>query len=767
MKILLIQPPFTILRTENKKCHPPLGLAYLASSLKDSFEVKVLDALAVGYDRNEFLDREYLRYGMTFEDIGKKIREFSPDAVGVSCLFSNQIKNVYEVFKIVKKINNKIITVMGGAHPSAVPEESLRDKNLDFAIIGEGEATLKRLLQALETKKELSDIEGLAFKVNGQAVISPRKRYAESLDRIAFPDWDILPLEKYYKINNPHGSPARRVPYLPMITSRGCPFKCIFCSVHNLWGNNYRKRSAENILQELEYLVHKFGVREILFEDDNLTFDRERAKKIFQGIINKRLDIVWSTPNGVALYTLDDEVLELMKASGCYSVSVGIESGDEFVLKNIIEKPVVLSKVNPVIDKAKRLGLETTAFFVVGFPGENHTHISNTFSFAENLKADNVNFFFATPLPGTRLLELCREKGLVKGDLVYSGLRSDKPYFDTEYLSREKLVFMVNREKLKLFFSFLFRNPRSFFSKFGYKLFKDPLYFLRFTLKYLANKDQSNNFSKKTKDTQAVYGFLWKELKNGKPLRWHYNNMQDIIKEPMVRGKKGIDIGSGCGYDTFIMAKSNPAVKIISLDISEGAYKTKELTSGLGNVWVMRGSALNIPIADNTLDFAYSFGVLHHTADPERGIKEIARIIRRDSPVYLYVYEDHSENRVKHLALNLVKALRAVTTHIPPRALYILSFLASPFIMVFFTFPHRFFKRFKTTQALAENIPFNFGSSMFSLAGDLYDRFGAPIEHRFSRQEIFNLLKRNGFVNISIDRMKCTAGWVVWGIKDK
>lgn len=765
MKILLVQPPFTILRTETKKCHPHLGLAYLAGSLKDSFEVKVLDAIAEGYDRNEYLNKEYLRYGLAFEDIEQKIREFSPDAVGVSCLFSSQIENIYEVFKIAKKINDKIITMIGGAHPSAVPEETMRDKNIDFAIIGEGETALKELLQALDTRKELNGIEGLALRVNGRAVVFPRKRYEENLDNIVFPDWDILPLEKYYKINNPHGSPARRIPYLPMITSRGCPLKCIFCSVHNLWGNNYRKRSAENVLRELDYLAHKMGVREVLFEDDNLTFDRERAKKIFQGIIDNRLDIAWSTPNGIALHTLDDELLELMKASGCYSISVGVESGDEFVLKNIIEKPITLSRVKPIIKTARKLGLETTAFFVVGLPGESHAQMKNTFRFARDLKADNVNFFFATPLPGTRLLELCRKKGLVKGDLVYSGLRSDKPYFDTEYLSKEKLLSMVNREKLKLYFSLLFSDPRRLFSKSGYKLFKDPLYFFRFALKYFGNKNQSDNLTEKTKDTQAVYGFLWEELRNGKPDKWHYNNMQELIREPIVRGKKGIDIGCGCGYDTFIMAKNNPAVKIIGLDISEGACKTKELTYGLGNVWVIRGSALNIPISDNTLDFAYSFGVLHHTADPERGIKEIARVIRKDSPVYLYTYEDHSENRLKYLALKLVRAIRTVTTKIPSRALYVLSFLASPFVTIFFTLPHRILKKFKATQPLSEKIPFNFGTHPFSLVGDLYDRFGAPIEHRFSRQEIFNLLKRNGFVNISIRRMKSTAGWVVWGYK--
>lgn len=768
MKVLLVQPPFSILRTESKKCHPPLGLAYLAAALKDNFEVKILDTLVEGYDRDEYLNNGYLRYGLSFGDIEKKILEFSPDVVGVSCLFSAQIENVYRICQIAKKINNNIITLLGGAHPSALPEEVLKNKNVDFAILGEGEITLKKLLETIETGKELSDIEGVSFKVDGHLTVYPRKIYQENLDNIPFPYWDILPLEKYYRINNPHGNPAKRIPYLPMITSRGCPFKCVFCSVHNLWGNNYRKRSAKNVLTELEYLVNKFGVKEVLFEDDNLTLDNERAKKIFQGIIDKRLDISWSTPNGIALHTLDDGLLELMKASGCYSISVGIESGDEFVLKNIIEKPITLSKVKPIINKARKLGLETTAFFVVGFPGESYHQMQNTFRFARNLKADNVNFFFATPLPGTRLLKLCKEKGLVRGDLIYGRLKSDEPYFDTGYLSKEELISIVYHERLKFYFLSFLRNPKKFLYKFWYKLLKEPVYFLRLSLKYLRsnkNKGQCDSFTERTKNTETVYGFLWKELNNGKPDKWHYNNMQEVIKEPIVRGKKGIDIGSGCGYDTFIMAKNNPLVKIISLDISEGVYKTKELASGLGNVWAIKGSVLDIPISDNALDFAYSFGVLHHTTDPERGIREIARVVKKDAPAYLYLYEDHSENLTKYLALKLVKGIRMITVKIPSRILYILSFLASPFVIIFFTYPHRILKKFKSTRALSESVPFNFGTHLFSLTGDLYDRFGAPIEHRFGRQEIFNLLKRNGFVNISVDRMRSTAGWVVWGYK--
>lgn len=767
MRVLLVQPPFSILRTESKKCHPPLGLAYLAAVLKDNHEVKVLDALAEGYDRNEYLNREYLRYGLSFDDIEKKIREFSPQVVAVSWPFSSQTENVYRILRIAKKVDNKIITVTGGAHPSAVPEEALKEESLDFVILGEGEITTKKLLESIETKKDISGVEGLGFKLSGRAVINPRKRYQDNLDAIPFPYWEILPLEKYFRINNPHGNPAKRIPYLPVVTSRGCSFKCVFCSIHNLWGSTYRKRSAENVLKELEYLREKFGVREIIFEDDNLTLDKERAEKIFQGIINKGLDITWSTPNGIALQTLDDDLLELMKESGCYSISIGVESGDESVLKNIIEKSITLSGVKPVINKAKKLGLETTVFFVAGLPGENLTQIKNTFRFARNLKADNVNFFFATPLPGTRLLELCRKKGLVRGGLDYGRLNSERPYFDTGYLSKKDLVSMVYQERLKLHLLFLFRNPKKFLSKALRKLFNDPAYFLKFAIKYLARgvKNQQENTSDITQKTENTYGFLWEEIKNNKPDKWHYNSMQEVISEPMVRGKKGIDIGSGCGYDTYLMAKNNPLVKIISLEISEGVYKTRQLTLGLENVWIIKGSALNIPIVDSTLDFAYSFGVLHHTPDPEQGMREIARVIKKDSPVYLYLYEDHSESPIKYTALKLVTAVRSLTTKIPSKILYIFSFLASPLVVIFFTLPHKALKKFKITQPLSEKIPFNFGTGLFSLTGDIYDRFGAPIERRFSRQEIFDLFKRNGFVNISISKMKSTAGWVAWGYK--
>ena len=266
--------------------------------------------------------------------------------------------------------------------------------------------------------------------------------------------------------------------------------------------------------------------------------------------------------------------------------------------------------------------------------------------------------------------------------------------------------------------------------------------------------------------TEKTYGFLWnKNISISSPNKWHFNNMQDVIDVPIVRGSQGIDIGSGGGHDTYIMAKNNPQVKIISMDISEGVHKTKELTANLDNVNIIKCSALDIPLEDNIFDFAYSFGVLHHTIDPKKGLLEIARILKMNSPVFLYLYEDHSENRFKSIAIKIVTKIRIITIKFPPKTLYFLSRLFSPLIFIFFTLPSIFLNKFNSTRYLSKNIPFNFGRNPFSLWGDLYDRFSTPIEHRFNRPQIYDLFAECGFQNIKITKLVNTAGWVAWGYK--
>jgi ubiquinone/menaquinone biosynthesis C-methylase UbiE len=270
----------------------------------------------------------------------------------------------------------------------------------------------------------------------------------------------------------------------------------------------------------------------------------------------------------------------------------------------------------------------------------------------------------------------------------------------------------------------------------------------------------------KIQKTDKVYGYLWTQSVGHVPIpRWHYHAMQEVISEPIVRGRRGIEIGAGCGYDTYYLAKKDPACHIVGMDLSDGVFTAKKVVEGLGNASIMRGSALNIPAKDNMFDFAYSFGVLHHTPDPEKGISETVRVIKAGAPLFLYLYEDHSENMVKNWLLKMVTAIRQVTVKLPPKALYVLSCILSPVLYLVFTVPANIFKHLKATYPLYEKMPFNFAKAPFSLRGDIYDRLSAPIEYRFRRQELKQALERNNVTGVVITRLKATAGWVAWGFK--
>jgi magnesium-protoporphyrin IX monomethyl ester (oxidative) cyclase len=448
MKVLLIQPPYIILKTESRFCHPPLGLAYLAAVLEKGHDVQILDCIAEGFENVNILDKDFKRYGLSEDKIKRSIQEINPDVVGVSNLFTAQAEEAHRICRIAKEADPSIVTIMGGAHPSAMPELTFRDSNVDFIVIGEGEITLKHLLETIEKGKDVNKIKGVAYREDEKVLANIKDKFIDDLDSLPFPLWKKFPLKKYFTINTPHGANLKRSPFLPVITSRGCPNHCTFCSVHNIWGRKSRKRSADNVLSELEYIVSEFGVKEILFEDDNLTLDKERAKAIFKGIIDRNFDLTWSTPNGLSPMTLDDELLELMKESGCHSISVAIESGDERVIREVIKKPLNLERVEPVLKKAKQLGLEISVFFVVGMPGEQKEELERTFRMARNLPVDHINFFFATPLPGTELFDICVKEHLIDESLDFRKFKSNLPVFSTKEINISDLNSLVRRQKV-------------------------------------------------------------------------------------------------------------------------------------------------------------------------------------------------------------------------------------------------------------------------------------------------------------------------------
>jgi anaerobic magnesium-protoporphyrin IX monomethyl ester cyclase len=464
-RALLIFPPVTSSPQSMKQCQVPLGVAYLAAVLRDACEVKVLDAAVEGYHHEEKTGPGNFRYGLPFAEIEKRIAEVQPDLVGISCISSSQFQNVLEICRSAKRVDREILTITGGSHPTFLPESSLAHPELDLVARGEGEFTLRELVTASRQGRGPEGIAGLAYRRNGQVLVAPDRTPAP-LDEIPFPARDLFPLEKYFFSSLPMGSVYKRKPFINLITSRGCPYRCTFCSSTTFWGNAYRTRSVENVLEEMDYLVNKLGVREFKFFDDNLTADQARAREIFQGMIARRFNVTWNTPNGIHVTHLDDELLDLMKASGCYELTLAVESGDPDVLRNIIHKPTKLAEVEAAAKLMRKKGIGSHGFFIIGFPGETREQIQRTLDFSRQLDLDRISCFTANPLPGTELYRICKEKGYISDDYSFDLIDYLEGRLDTPEWSREELHRLRRRWFWRYNLSLILRHPLGFFRRY-------------------------------------------------------------------------------------------------------------------------------------------------------------------------------------------------------------------------------------------------------------------------------------------------------------
>jgi anaerobic magnesium-protoporphyrin IX monomethyl ester cyclase len=459
-KVLFIAPPVTRPSDFSSKVSRvsvffPLGIAYIAAYLEKhgSCEISILDALIEG-DTNEgtVLDGgKAIRYGLTDDKIAERVREFNPDVVGVSCLFAAIEKDAVNVCDIVKKVKPGACTVVGGAHAGAIADKLVeQNQSVDFVIQGEAELTFVELLAAIPNEGRIAGIDGLAFRADGKTRLNPKSKYIQDLDILPFPARHLFDMNKYFQKASAHGN-FKKSPYTQIISSRGCPFKCTFCALGNHWGSKQRMRSAENVLEEIEFLVNTYHIKELHFEDDNLTADKKRALRIFNGMIEKKFDLIWVVPSGMAVASLDEELLVKMKESRCYSVTLAIESGSQWVITKLMKKPVNLKKVPDMVKTVRKAGLEVRAFFIIGYPDETKETIRETVEYAKRLELDWAVFSIASPIPNTEMYRSCVKKGYFK-ESDYDPVRSfhtsiiKTPEFTAEELAemREEAIIDVN-----------------------------------------------------------------------------------------------------------------------------------------------------------------------------------------------------------------------------------------------------------------------------------------------------------------------------------
>jgi len=472
MRVMLLNPPFETSKLAGIGVTFPLGLAYLASALdKAGLDVVALDAAIEG--PREATRNGTIKYGLSPEQLKNRIDQIKPDIVGISCFFSSRFPAVLQAARIVKSIDTRIITVTGGIHPTLMPERVCACPELDFVIIGEGEESFVQLLREFDGGREFDSVDGLAFKRDGQVVINAKRHFIGDLDAVGSPAWDKFRLERYLDLHEERWGLGRGR-YAPVITSRGCPYRCVFCSIHSVMGCTYRVHSPARVLNEIETLVSKYNVDEISFEDDNLTFDKDRFIQICKGIIEQKIRIRWNTPNGVHVGSLDDEALAWAKEAGCDSLNLGIESGDDHIRNHVIKKGLRRGKIYEVVSACHKLGIKPNAYFVIAMPGETDSSIDKTREYIKDLRFDNLSLFIATPTPGTKFYDDCVAKGYIKPALyedefinfraaIFVQPSIETPGFDRARVElwRFRLLAAYYESSLRGgFWRWLIRNPR-------------------------------------------------------------------------------------------------------------------------------------------------------------------------------------------------------------------------------------------------------------------------------------------------------------------
>jgi radical SAM superfamily enzyme YgiQ (UPF0313 family) len=453
-KIVLMTPPVTLEERYGKlswaaNTLPSLGILYLGSVLrKEGYEVSVIDASSLGLSPRELME---------------KIVTLQPKYLGISAT-TLSIFHASALADEIKNTINDIKIIIGGPHLTAIPEETMEQfRSFDFGVIGEGEETTKELIDALVHGGEISDIPGIIFRRSDSIVKSVPRVFINDLDRLPFPAWDLL--ANFPKRYHPPPFRFKHLPAAYIVTTRGCPYKCIFCD-RSVFGNKCRGHSAAYILDLIEYLYKRFGIRELLIEDDTFITFKKRLIEVCEGIMKRGIKISWSCLGRADAVT--PEILKIMKKTGCWSISYGIETGDEEVMK-FIEKNITLEQVEQAVRLTNESGILSKGFFIMGHPVDTHETITKTINFALKIPLDDISISMMTPFPGSKLYQIASQYGQFENnwekmnelDIVFvpKGLTKD----DLRRYSKEMFRRFYLRPKIVLnYMKRIIENPKGF-----------------------------------------------------------------------------------------------------------------------------------------------------------------------------------------------------------------------------------------------------------------------------------------------------------------
>jgi len=436
MKVLLISPP-----RENPQpaSFPPIGLGYIGAVLKQAgHEVRIIDAAAY-----------------SLKELKRAILDVNPEIVGLTC-WTVERGMTFRVAKLIKENFPHASIIVGGQHATAFPEHMFQLAHADVVVLGEGERTTAELVRCFEDGSDISRVKGIVYQHNGKAVYTQHRELIEDLDKIPFPIYDDFDLKKYV------GLPERKTLATAIVSSRGCPYNCIYCSSAVFWKKRWRARSSENVLAEVEWLYKDYNVRSFIFFDDLFFLNKDRAIEICKGIIERKLEVGWVAEGRVNL--VDRELLKWMKKAGCYRIDYGVESGSPNILENI-NKKINVEQIKNAFGLTHEFGIKPVAYLMVGNPGETDVTIRETIQLMEQIKPYYTNTGgILWILPNTEIYEMSKKLGII--DDSYWQKNIETPFFTGERSLTElkalrnqlTLGLAKNKGSLKGYAMYLFRK---------------------------------------------------------------------------------------------------------------------------------------------------------------------------------------------------------------------------------------------------------------------------------------------------------------------
>ena len=443
MRVLLVIPP-NIGRYVVATI-PHAGIAYLSAMLK-------LEGHKVGMaDMRMHASNEYL-----FE----KIDSFKPQLIGMTTA-SIGYKMAYEIIDTIKGKYPKIPVAIGGSYASTVNSKILEETNIDYVVYGEGEKTFVELTN----NNPLDEIKGLIYRRDGEIVMNPPYPLEQDLDKLPFPDYELFELNKMLE---------KRI---PIVSTRGCPNRCTFCSIQLVMGHPFRTRSPENVLKELKSW-HDKGYDTFEFSDDNFTFNMPRAEKICDLIIESGMKLKIIFGNGLRADRVNESLLKKLKKAGTFWIAYSMESSDPHSLK-LLKKDLTYEQLKKSVEITKKLGIKIQVNFIIGNPGETWEGFQNDLKAAEELDVDQLRFYNMVPYPGTEMYEWVKQNGrfLYPPEEFLNSLNywGEEPVFETDEFTREERIRSYRIGQAKIMQLFLRRHFGRFLGNIAYHIWKRPV----------------------------------------------------------------------------------------------------------------------------------------------------------------------------------------------------------------------------------------------------------------------------------------------------